>query len=141
MSRKKGSSRLQIVRRSVELPSSSLPSAPRSMVFVYPRHPVTSSRPRRQAPLLTPIVWHGISNQPLRRKKKAIGRYTYGVNNSPEQLLEVFESRPSNLQKNAAALSSPNVNLPTKQRAPRSQKRAGAETTLRPAWIKYPILP
>ena len=30
-------------------------------------------------------------------------------------------------------------NLPAKQRAPRSQKRAGAETTLRTAWIERPI--
>ena len=49
-----------------------------------------------------------------------------------------YHSRPKN---GAASSSRSNThNLTTKQRAPRSQKRAGAETTLRTAWIERPIL-
>ena len=42
MFRKRGSPRLQVARRSHELPSSSLPSAPRSMALPDSRSPVTS---------------------------------------------------------------------------------------------------
>ena len=58
------------------------------------------------------------SNRPS-CEEPAIYRYTYDV-----------ESRSVDPSTNAAASPSPNTNLPTKQRAPQSQKRTGAETTL-----------
>ena len=60
----------------------------------------------------------------------------------PANLLKTFESRIIDPPKTAAVLSScsSTYNLTTKQRAPRSQKRAGAETTSRTTWIERPIL-
>ena len=69
-----------------------------------------------------------------------IDRNTYGVNGSLIALLQV-DAPVMQPPKHAAVSSSPNVNPPTKQRASRSQKRAGAETILRTAWIEYPIFP
>ena len=56
-------------------------------------------------------------------------------------LLKAFGSQIIDPPKTAAVSSSCSSthNLTTKQRAPRSQKRAGAETTLRTAWIERPI--
>ena len=72
----------------------------------------------------------GYSNRPS-GEESAIYRYTYD-----------FESRTCDHSKNAAAspIRSNMYNLTTKQRAPRSQKRAGAETTLRTSWTERPIL-
>ena len=65
---------------------------------------------------------------------------TYGVNDSPVPPASRCPSHPTS--KNIAASSGLlRHNLPTKQSAPRSQKRAGAETPFRTAWIKHPILP
>ena len=44
-------------------------------------------------------------------------------------------------KKRCSLIQRPNENLPTKQRAPRSQKRAGAEMTCQPAGIEHKILP
>ena len=49
--------------------------------------------------------------------------------------------KSSFLPKPAGASSSPNMNLPAKQRAPRFQTRADTETTFSTARIEHPILP
>ena len=68
-------------------------------------------------------------------------RYTNGVSDSPVPFQQV-NAQVIQPPKNVAASSSLRThNLPTKQRAPRSQKRAGVEKTFRTAWIEHPILP
>ena len=140
------SRRLQIARRSARLPSSSLSSAPRSIGVPNNRSPLTfynfeppstawpsfvppvaSSRSRRHD-----FFWHRIFKVGLASKSQRIDRYTFGVEYSPV---------PFSSEKCCSLSSRSNMhNLTTKQRAPCFQKRAGAETTLRTAWIKRPIL-
>ena len=128
--------------------SSSSRSAPRSccqalcsMTLPDNRPPLTSDHLDRAA-LPATITWHDISNQPS-REEPATDRYTYGVNNSSVPLLKVCESRIINPPKNAADRHQllQNESLSTKQRAPHSQNRAGAETICRLSWIKHQILP
>ena len=64
-----------------------------------------------------------------RSGQKTMDRNTYGVNDSPILLLQVDVSVIQPPKRNAAASPSPNINLPMKQCAPRSQKRAGAGMT------------
>ena len=103
-----------------------------------PSAPIASSRPRQHALIL---ARHSQSRPTC--KEPAIDRYTCGVKISPLPLLKVFESRIIDPQKMLQiVISRSNMhNLITKQRAPRSQKRTGAETTLRTAWVEHPVLP
>ena len=99
---------------------------------------ITSSRPFSS----NSLAWHF---EPATAEEEAIDHYaidhyTYGVHSSPVPLLKGFGSRTIYPQKNAAASSSPNVNLPTKQRVPRSQK-GQARRRPRTAWIEYQVLP
>ena len=68
----------------------------------------------------------------------------YGIHNfARTALLKAFESEIIDAPKKSAVSSSCSNthNLTTKQPAPRSHKRAGAETTSRTAWTERPILP
>ena len=56
-----------------------------------------------------------------------------------DEKVSVIDSKIGQLQKSGTVFQP--YNLTTNQRAPRSQKWAGAEVTLRTAWIKSPILP
>ena len=81
------------------------------------------------------------SNQPG-CGETAIDRNTYGVNESLVPLSEsdvpVFHI-PKNVP-TSDTIRRPNENLPTKQRAPPSQKRAGPQTTCRTARIEHQSL-
>ena len=117
---KRGSSRLQITRHSAGLPASSRPTVPRSIALPKNRSSLTSDHLEPPS-TACPYTGTASSNRPS-CKEPAIYRYMYGVEYAP-----VYHS-PS---KNTAASSSRSItyNLTTKQQAPRSQKRAGAETT------------
>ena len=104
------------------LTSNNLEPPSRTWPPFVPSASAASSRPRRHAIILT----RQIQSRPS-LEEPPNGCYTYGVNISPVPLLKAFGSRIIDPPKNAEASSSPNMNLPTKQRAPRSQKRAGTE--------------
>ena len=125
MPRKRDSSRLQIVHRCAGLLSSSLPSAPRFIAFPNNRSPLTSNH---LEPPSTACPYTGTAQTGLAAKSQRFTDIRTAMNTR----------RCYSPPKNAAASSnrSDTHKLTTKQRAPRSQKRAGAETTLRTAWIK-----
>ena len=71
-------------------------------------------------------------------------RFTYGIkfcSYGPPEDFRVSNNRSSTKLLQLITGCSSTYNLTTNQRAPRSQKWAGAEVTLRIAWIKSPILP
>ena len=84
VARKRGSSRLQIARRSVELPSSSLPTAPRSLALPNNRSPLTSDHLEPPSTAY-PYTGTAFSNRPS-CEEPAIYRYTQGVEYSPVPL-------------------------------------------------------
>ena len=111
------------------------PSSTSWSLFVPPAH-VASSRPRRQYffPAQHILSWPSF--------KEPGAWLLYARRNfARTALLKAFKSRIIDPPKTAAVLSSCSSTyiLIPKQRAPRSQKRAGVETTLRTAWIERPI--
>ena len=121
-------------------PWSSFPSS--SSLHDALRQPSAPDFRSPRAALPAPIPWHGISNQPSCRGKSDRPLYVrrkYIAYTTPEDFL-ISNHRCS---KTAADRYQPfqRENLPIKQREPRSQKRAGTETTLRTTWIEHPILP
>ena len=141
MFRKRGSSRC--LSRSQALRRVPCRQASPSMTLPYNRSPLTSSHHLEPPstvwpPFVTPVA----SSRPRRHDgfKRAVSekkrkrfvsiscKFLYLESSILQKTLQLVTSRPHT------------HNLTTKQRAPRSQKRAGAETTLRTAWIERPVL-
>ena len=109
-----------------ELPSSCwLQNAHRSMMLFDNRSPLTSTHTSSRHDVVTSVP----PSSSCSLEPPSTARLFPGTASKPAFFQRASESPP----KNAAA------RLQLSQ--PRSQKRAGAEVTLRTAWIKGPILP
>ena len=107
------------------LTSHSLESPSTAWLPFVPSAPIASSRPRR----------HDLFESAAAGKQRSSCLYLAPRNDIPRTSFQ-----PERIWQFATSRSK-TYNLTTKQRAPRSQKRAGAETTFRIAWIKHTILP